>query len=115
MYGANYPTNDLTTGALLLDRSRGYVLGLTNTFSPQLRATLAFGSVESQFGVNDPYVIAYGLEGNKRLTQLHLNFYYTPIKNVDLGAELIQGKRTTYGGETGDLSRLNLQARYSFN
>ncbi len=111
MYGANYP--DTSTGAMLLDKSRGYVLGLTNTFSPQLRATLAYGSVESQFDATDPYAIATG--GNKSLKQLHLNFFYTPIKNVDLGAELIQGKRTTYTGEVGDMSRLNLQARYSFN
>ncbi len=111
MYGANYP--DTSTGAMLLDKSRGYVLGLTNTFSPQLRATLAYGSVESQFDATDPYAIATG--GNKSLKQLHLNFFYTPIKNVDLGAELIQGKRTTYSGEVGDMSRLNLQARYSFN
>jgi hypothetical protein len=111
MYGANYP--DTSTGAMLLDKSRGYVLGLTNTFSPQLRATLAYGSVESQFDATDPYAIAS--VGNKSLKQLHLNFFYTPIKNVDLGAELIQGKRTTYTGEVGDMSRLNLQARYSFN
>jgi hypothetical protein len=111
MYGANYP--DTSTGAMLLDKSRGYVLGLTNTFSPQLRATLAYGSVESQFDATDPYAIASA--GNKSLKQLHLNFFYTPIKNVDLGAELIQGKRTTYTGEVGDMSRLNLQARYSFN
>ena len=112
MYGANIPVID-STGALGLDKSRGYVLGLTNTFSPQLRATLAYGSVESQFDATDPYAIATG--GNKSLKQLHLNFFYTPIKNVDLGAELIQGKRTTYSGEVGDMSRLNLQARYSFN
>jgi hypothetical protein len=111
MYGANYP--DTSTGAMLLDKSRGYVLGLTNTFSPQLRATLAYGSVESQFDATDPYALATG--GNKSLKQLHLNFYYTPIKNVDLGAELIQGKRTTYAGAVGDMSRLNIQARYSFN
>ncbi len=115
MYGSNYITNDLTTGALLLDKTRGYVLGLTNTFSSQLRATLAYGVVESQWGVNDPYVLAYGLDGNKNLKQLHLNFFYTPIKNVDLGVELIQGKRTTFGGEVCDLSRVNLSGRYSFN
>jgi len=38
-----------------------------------------------------------------------------PIKNVELGAELIWGKRKTYDGQSGDMSRLNLQARYSFN
>ena len=115
MMGANYPVLDAGGTSLLLDKSRGYVLGLTNTFSPQLRATLAYGSVESQFGAADPYVEAYGLSGNKSLKQWHLNFFYTPIKNVDLGVELIQGTRTTYGGDVGDLSRVNLLGRYSFN
>jgi hypothetical protein len=38
-----------------------------------------------------------------------------PIKNVELGGELLGGRRTTYGGATGDMTRLNLQARYLFN
>lgn len=113
MYGANYP--DTSTGTMLLDKSRGYVLGLTNVFSPKLRATLAYGVVESQLGSTDPYVLAVGASGNKKLSQWHLNFFYTPIKNVDLGAELIGGTRTTFGGDTADLSRMNLLARYSFN
>jgi hypothetical protein len=61
------------------------------------------------------YIAAYGSSGNKTLSQWHLNFFYNPIKNIDLGAELIQGKRTTFGGAVGDMSRLDLIARYSFN
>ena len=112
MMGANYP--DASTGAVLLDRSRGYVLGLTNTFSSQLRGTLAYGSVESRINAAAPYA-ALGWPGNKSLKQWHLNFFYTPIKNVDLGAEYIGGQRTTFDGQTGDLSRFNLLGRYSFN
>ena len=116
MMGANYP--DTSTGAMLLDKSTGYVLGLTNVFNSKWRATLAYGHVQSQHSASSAYGIASaGVDGsnNKTLSQLHLNFYYTPIKNVDLGAEYIMGKRTTYTGEVGDLSRVNLQARYSFN
>ncbi|MGH3859191.1 DcaP family trimeric outer membrane transporter, partial [Actinokineospora sp.] len=68
---------------------------------------------ESRVASTDPYALATG--GNKRLSQWHLGFYHTPLKNVELGAELIGGKRTTYAGNSGSLSRLNLQARYSFN
>ena len=115
MWGANSPIT--SAGAVLLDKSRGYVLGLTNTFSSQLRATLAYGSVESQWNTGDAYFDASSGAANKSLKQWHLNFYYTPIKNVDLGAEYIIGKRTTYGSssDVGDMSRLNLQGRYSFN
>ena len=112
MMGANYP--DWSTGAMLLDKSRGYVLGLTNVFNSQWRSTLAYGSVESQINANEVYA-GLGWPGNQSLKQWHLNFFYTPIKNVDLGAEYIGGKRTTYGGDVGDLSRLNLLGRYSFN
>ena len=111
MYGANYP--DSSTGAILMDKSRGYVLGLTNVFNSQWRATLAYGAVDSQIDANDPYALASG--GTKSLKQWHLNFFYTPIKNVDLGAELIGGTRTTFDGKTGDMSRVNLLGRYSFN
>jgi hypothetical protein len=118
MMGANYPATQTDSEAgpvgLFLDKSRGYVLGLTNTFSPQLRATLAYGSVESQIGATEPYA-SLAWPGNKSLKQWHLNFFYTPIKNVDLGAELIGGRRTTFDGQTGDMSRFNLLGRYSFN
>ena len=112
MMGANYP--DSSTGAMLLDKSRGSVLGLTNTFNSQWRSTLSYGSVESQINAAEPYA-ALGWPGNKSLKQWHLNFFYTPIKNVDLGAEYIGGQRTTFDGQTGDLSRFNLLGRYSFN
>lgn len=111
LIGANFP--DASTGQLLLDKSRGVVLGLSNVFSEQWRATVAYGLAESRVASTDPYALVTG--GNKRLSQWHLGFYHTPIKNVELGAELIGGKRTTYAGGSGSLSRLNLQARYSFN
>ncbi len=123
MMGANYPTSDVTTGALLLDKSTGYVLGLTNVFNSKWRATFAYGHVSS--AANSDYVAGNGLSGNKTLSQWHLNFFYNPIKNVDLGAEYIMGKRTTFGpvkstdgkvsSSVGDMSRVDLIARYSFN
>ncbi len=125
MMGANYPV--ISAGSMLLDKSSGFVLGLTNVFSEKLRATFAYGRVQSQLNSSDPYAVAsaavldsnnnpVGLGSiNKTLAQWHLNFIYTPIKNVDLGAELIGGTRTTFAGDKGDLSRMNLLARYSFN
>ncbi len=113
MYGANYP--ETSTGAILMDRSAGYVIGLNNVFNEQWRATFALGAVQSQLGADDPYVVASTLGITQRMHQWHLNFFYTPIKNVDLGAELIGGTRTTYAGDDATLSRLNLLARYSFN
>lgn len=117
LIGANYPVVD-AAGRLALDKSRGVVLGLSNVFSERLRATLAYGLVRSRHDPASAYAAAATAQGfgdNQRLRQWHLNMYYVPIKNVELGAELIGGKRTNYSGDSGSLSRLNLQARYSFN
>jgi hypothetical protein len=100
---------------LRLDRAQGVVLGLANVFSEKLRGTVSMGWVRSRNRLGDAYVSAYGDTGNLRLLQWHAGLYYTPIKNVELGGELLGGRRTTYGGATGDMTRLNLQARYLFN
>ncbi len=113
LVGANYPVVDGTT--LRLDRAQGVVLGLANVFSEQLRGTLSMGWVRSRSRLGDAYVTAYGDTGNLRLFQWHAGMYYTPIKNVELGTELLGGRRTTFGGATGNMTRLNLQARYLFN
>ncbi|MGE5332317.1 MAG: DcaP family trimeric outer membrane transporter, partial [Nitrospirota bacterium] len=113
LVGANYPVVDGST--LRLDRAQGVVLGLGNVFSEQLRGTLSMGWVESRRKLGDDYVNAYGSGGNLKLFQWHAGLYYTPIKNVELGGELLGGRRTTFGGDTGRMTRLNLQARYLFN
>ncbi len=115
LIGANYPTVD-EAGVLRLDKAKGIVVGVSNAFSDKLRGTVVYGRTRSNFDSTDAYAIATGVSsGNKSVSQLHANLYYVPIKNVELGAELIWGKRKTYDGQSGDLSRLNLQARYSFN
>jgi hypothetical protein len=113
LVGANYPVLDGNT--VRLDRSHGFVVGLTNAFSEQLRATVSLGTVRSRHKLGDAYVNAYGGEGNYKLYQWHAGMYYLPIKNVELGSELIGGRRTTFDGQKGDMLRLNLQARYIFN
>lgn len=117
LIGANYPLVD-AAGNFALDESRGLVLGLNHVFSERLRASLAYGMVRSRHDANSDYALAATTQGfgdNARLRQWHLNFYYVPLKNVELGAELIAGKRTNFMGDSGTMSRVNLQARYSFN
>lgn len=115
LIGANYPAVD-ETGVLRLDKAKGIVVGVSNAFNDKLRGTVVYGRTRSNFDRTDVYAIATGISsGNKSVSQLHANLYYVPIKNVELGAELVWGKRKTYDGQSGDLSRLNLQARYSFN
>lgn len=113
LIGANYPVLDGST--VRLDRSHGVVLGLSNVFSEKMRGTVSLGAVRSRQRLGDDYVNAYGSEGNYKLYQWHAGMYYLPIKNVELGSELIGGRRTTFDGQKGDMLRLNLQARYLFN
>ncbi|GAA4424998.1 DcaP family trimeric outer membrane transporter [Acidovorax lacteus] len=113
LIGANYPV--LSGGTVRLDKAHGLVLGVSNVFSEQLRGTVSLGLVRSRHNLGDVYAAAVGGTGNQRLYQWHAGLYYLPIKNVELGSELIGGRRTTYAGATGDMLRLNLQARYLFN
>lgn len=112
MVGANTPK--VVNGVLTLDRSKGTVLGLTNVFNPQWRATVAYSTMESGLNASDAYV-TNNADVNSKLVQWHINAFYTPIKNVDLGAELIGGRRETFLSGSGDMGRVNLLARYTFN
>lgn len=115
MYGSTGYMTDSTTGKLLFDKNDGLVVGWAYTHSSALRGNLAVGYNRSH--ASDAYVAeskAYGWEQSKRLLQVHLGAIYTPIKNVELGAEYIRGLRKTFAGETGTMSRFDLMGRYSF-
>lgn len=92
-------------GSISFDKNQGLVVGYTKTFSDQLRGTLAYGlnRGDSAQAVN-----------NKQLQQVFANLIYAPIKNVELGGEVIIGERKTFAGEKGAMQRLDLMGRYSF-
>ena len=105
MYGsAGYSVDG--DGNLLFDKNDGLVAGWAHTFSDKLRSNLVLGMNRSR---GDETVFT-----NRRLTQVHAGFIYTPIKNVELGAEYIYGRRKVFGGDSGTMSRVDLMGRYSF-
>jgi len=111
---------DETNNRLLLEKAAGVVVGYQYKQSDMLRANFVYGWQQNISNEYNKFALAndlgsgqYGI--NKRLYQAHLGMIYTPVKNVDLGAEYIFGQRTTLTGEKGDLSRVNLMARYTFN
>jgi hypothetical protein len=123
MYGSTGYAPESTTGKLLFDKNDGFVLGWAHTVSPQLRTNVALGINRSK--ASAAYVVEssnwFGVEQAKRLTQLHAGFIYSPIKNVELGAEYIYGQRKFFGvadggsgSPDGKLSRFDLMGRYSF-
>ena len=104
LYGSN-GYSIAPDGTITFDKNKGLVVGYAKTFSDQLRGNVAFGMNRGKTAE---------AVGNKRLQQLFLNVIYSPIKNVELGAEYIHGIRKTFGDETGTMSRFDLMGRYSF-
>lgn len=114
MWGSN---GDADNGKqILLDRSANLNIGWTHVLNAQWRVNTVFGATNSRSDA--AFGAAYGASGqsgaNKTLRQAHLNAIFTPVKNVDLGAEYTHGERRTYAGETGTMSRLGFMGKYSF-
>ena len=88
----------------------GWQRSMTNDFTRFAQANgLDSGGINSALGEFRQFAI------NRSLYQIHAGLIYNPVKNVDLGAEYIFGRRTTLANEKGDMSRVNLMARYTFN
>jgi hypothetical protein len=105
LYGSNGYAINPVNGALTFDKNQGLVLGYARIFSEQLRSNVALGFNRGQ--------TAQAID-NRSLTQLFVNLIYTPVKNVDLGAELIYGQRKNFTSDAGTMRRIDLMARYSF-
>jgi hypothetical protein len=104
LFGANgYSVND--DGSLTFDKNRGMVFGIAHVFNERLRSNFSFSANKGKTATTFD---------NKSLQLMHVNVIYSPITNVELGAEYIYGERKTFSDESGKLSRLNLLARYSF-
>lgn len=115
--GASY---DAATNDILLEKALGIVVGYQYKASDSLRANFVLGWQKNYDNAYTAFARANGLDSgqfgiNRRVYQAHLGFIYNPIKNVDFGAEYVLGRRQTLAGERGDLSRVNLSAKYYFN
>ncbi|HEU0202182.1 MAG TPA: DcaP family trimeric outer membrane transporter [Burkholderiaceae bacterium] len=117
-YGSNAYVIDPVTGAITLDKNHGLIVGYAKTFTERLRGTLVYGMNRSK-GDAAVFTAASAAGGgfppaNKRLQQLFVNVIYSPIKNIELGAEYIHGIRKTFSGDKGTMSRIDVMGRYSF-
>lgn len=109
-WGGDYSVDPIEN-ELLLNRFDSAVLGYSHLFNPQWRANLSASFVN--FDDDSDYAKA-NPESNKRLTDYVINAIYTPLKNIDLGAEYHHGQRESFDGKQADVSRVNLSAKYSF-
>lgn len=98
------------------------LLGYSHKWSPKWRSTVAAGAI--WYKNNNDYADYAKTVGstslNKKLYNIIVNSFYSPVKNVDLGVEYTYGQRETFASKTattdnqGDYSRVNLMAKYSF-
>ncbi|MDO5505897.1 MAG: DcaP family trimeric outer membrane transporter [Pseudoxanthomonas suwonensis] len=80
-----------------------------HVFNQQLRGNLFYSRAEYD---NDVALTGPGI--TRSAQSIHANLIYSPLPKLDVGAELIFGRRTIESGESGDLRRLHTHIRYSF-
>ena len=86
----------------------GYV-GWRHAFSPKLRSNVIFARSDYD---NDAALT--GLLATKSVQSLRANVFYSPLPKVDVGAELMFGKREVESGAEGDITRVQFTTKYSF-
>lgn len=86
----------------------GYI-GWRHAFSPKLRSNLVYARSDY-----DNEAALTGLGVTKSVQSLRANLFYSPLPKIDVGAELMYGKRELESGADGDISRLQFTTKYSF-
>ena len=76
---------------------------------PQWRSNFTYSA---QVVDNDRSIIA--LANNKSVQSVRANLIWTPIPAMDIGAELMHGERELESGVSGDVTRLQVFAKYGF-
>ncbi len=86
----------------------GYV-GWRHAFSPKLRSNVIYARSDYD---NDALLTGLGV--TRSVQSLRANIFYSPLPKVDVGAELMFGKRELESGADGDITRLQFTTKYSF-
>lgn len=90
----------------------GLIAGLVSyrhVWTPQWRSNLTWSAQNVD---NDLSLM--GLGTNKSAQSLRGNLIWTPLPALDLGAELMVGERELESGATGEMTRLQVFAKYGF-
>ena len=80
-----------------------------HVWSPQWRSNLTWSA---QSVDNDRALIGLGV--NKSAQSFRANLIWTPLPAMDVGAELMFGERELESGASGDMTRLQVFAKYGF-
>lgn len=82
-------------------------------WSEQWRSTLALSAYRANVGHSDGGTML-GSGVTRIVRSATVNLLYSPIPKITFGAEYRYARRDTVGSLSGDLSRLQLSARYNF-
>ena len=80
-----------------------------HAFSPKLRGNLFYSMARFD---NETALTGFGVTESAQ--SLHANLIYSPLPKLDIGAELIWGRRSLENDLDGDLRRLHTHVKYSF-
>lgn len=107
--GAFLPDGYLdSAGRLQLAEQTSGFIAYRHFWTPQLRSSAEISAANS----NPPDATFAGINESDR--SQHLNLIWSPVKQVNLGGEVIHARRTVVGGDTGTLNRLQFSAQYLF-
>jgi len=112
---------------ILMERAIGVIAGYQLKANDQWRFNFVYGMTRNFDNDYTDFVKALAPDANgfrldsarfgvnRMVQQAHVGFFYSPLKQVDLGFEGIWGFRKTLAGETGDSLRFNFSAKYYIN
>jgi len=98
-----------TDGKVRLAQAMSGFAAYRHFWSPRLRSSLILAASFTDTPGGGTY---NGF--NKSARSAHLNLIFSPVPRVNLGAELIEEKRTVVDGDFGVLRRVQLAAQYLF-
>ena len=107
--GQNVDAVLTSDGELTTLRSRAFTIGYTRHWSKQLRSGIAYSSSDVE---SDPAESGSTIDGTD---DFRVNLIYTPYSLVDIGAELLWGRRENVNGARGEAWRAQFAVIFHFN
>jgi hypothetical protein len=96
------------SGHLQLARQESAFIAYRHFWTPTLRSNLELSATNSR----PPAGTFNGI--NQADHSQHLNLIWSPVANVNLGAEFLHASRSVTGGARGELNRVQFSAQYNF-
>ena len=78
-------------------------------WSPNMRSSFIYGyvNVDNKYSVGAP-------DAYNNTSRFSVNFIWSPISRIDLGAEFLTGSRSNQNGDTGKAKQIQLSAKYRY-